>query len=98
MRRQNINKNNVLREIYSNLGIPLAFSGKILDLILDIITEGLKKNNKVKISGFGTFKIINKVSRIGRNPKSKQVYMIKARKVVSFYPSKEIKRFINDKK
>tara|TARA_B100001123_G_C15320648_1_gene1027772 strand:- start:881 stop:1177 length:297 start_codon:yes stop_codon:yes gene_type:complete len=98
MKRKNISKNNVLREIHSNLGIPIVFSGKILDSILEIITEGLNKNNKVKISGFGTFKIINKKSRIGRNPKSQELYTIKSRKVVSFYPSKEVRRKINDKK
>jgi integration host factor subunit alpha len=98
MKRQNISKNNVLREIYSNLGIPITFSGKILDSILEIIAEGLNKNSKVKISGFGTFKIINKKSRIGRNPKSQELYTIKPRKVVSFYPSKEVRKIINDKK
>jgi len=98
MKRDNINKDNVLREIYSSLGIPITFSGKILDSIIEIITQGLNENNKVKISGFGTFKVIKKKSRIGRNPKTKQEHVIKARRVVVFYPSKEVKEKINDKK
>ncbi len=98
MKRNNISKSNVLKEIYSSLGIPITFSGKILDSIIEIITQGLNENNKVKISGFGTFKVIKKKSRIGRNPKTKQEHVIKARKVVVFYPSKEVKEKINDKK
>ena len=98
MKRDNINKDNVLREIYSSLGIPITFSGKILDSIIEIITQGLNENNKVKISGFGTVKVIKKKSRIGRNPKTKQEHVIKARRVVVFYPSKEVKEKINDKK
>tara|TARA_B100002051_G_C16657891_1_gene597517 strand:- start:152 stop:448 length:297 start_codon:yes stop_codon:yes gene_type:complete len=97
MKRQNINKKNVLKEIYSDLGIPIAFSRKLIDSILEIIVEDLNKNNKVKISGFGTFKIINKKSREGRNPKSKELFLIKPRKVVSFYPSKEVRKKINEK-
>ena len=97
MKRQNINKKNVLKEIYSDLGIPISFSGKLIDSILEIIVEDLNKNNKVKISGFGTFKIINKKSREGRNPKSKELFLIKPRKVVSFYPSKEVRKKINEK-
>ena len=92
MKRQNINKKNVLKEIYLDLGIPIAFSRKLIDSILEIIVEDLNKNNKVKISGFGTFKIINKKSREGRNPKSKELFLIKPRKVVSFYPSKEVRK------
>ena len=97
MKRQNINKKNVLKEIYLDLGIPIAFSRKLIDSILEIIVEDLNKNNKVKISGFGTFKIINKKSREGRNPKSKELFLIKPRKVVSFYPSKEVRKKINEK-
>ncbi len=60
MKRYNISKNDISKEIYSNLGIPIVFSEKILNLILQIITEGLNKENKVKISGFGTFKLKKK--------------------------------------
>jgi len=97
-RRSNISKNDVLKEIYSNIGIPVVFSGKILELILQIIIDGLNKNNKVKISGFGTFKLRKKKSRIGRNPMTGKEYEIKSRKVVTFHPSTEVKRKINGKK
>ena len=63
--------------------------------ILNIITEGLDAENKVKITGFGTFKKLNKKSRMGRNPKTGKVYEIKARNTVSFYPSKKTKNLIN---
>ena len=95
MKRRNINKNDVLKEIYSNLGIPIVFSGKILELILEIIIEGLNSNNQVKLSGFGTFKLRKKKSRIGRNPKTKEAKVISSRDVVLFKPSKEFKTFIN---
>jgi len=97
MKRHNINKNDVLKEIYSNLGIPIVFSGKILDLILQIIIDGLNENGRVKISGFGTFKIRKKKSRIGRNPMTGKEYQIKSRNTVTFYPSTEIKKKINGK-
>ena len=98
MKRRNINKNDVLKEIYSNLGIPIVFSGKILELILEIIIEGLNSNNQVKLSGFGTFKLRKKKSRIGRNPMTGKEYEIKSRKVVTFHPSAEVKKEINDEK
>ena len=96
MKRDNITKNDVLKEIHSNLGIPIIFLKKILNSILEIIANELNTNNKMKISGFGTFKILNKKSRIGRNPKTGKEYEIKSRKTVVFYPSTKIKNKIND--
>ena len=55
----------------------------------------LKKSKKIKISTFGTFKIINKKERIGRNPKTKIEAKISARKVVTFKPSSFVKKRIN---
>ena len=98
--------NTVSKSIKPNPEVPcvfcppslyIDFSRKLIDSILEIIVEDLNKNNKVKISGFGTFKIINKKSREGRNPKSKELFLIKPRKVVSFYPSKEVRKKINEK-
>ena len=48
-----------------------------------------------KISSFGTFKVMNKNERIGRNPKTKIEAKIKPRKVVTFKPSLYIKNKLN---
>ena len=98
MKRNNLSKNIILKKINYNLGIPNSFSKKILTLFLKVILEGLNRDGKVKLSGFGTFKILNKKSRIGRNPKTKVEYQIKARKVVTFLPSYLTKKEINKKK
>ena len=64
MKRSNISKNELLKIINSNLGTPLSLSEKIINEIFNIIIEGLNSENFVKISGFGTFKILDKKSRI----------------------------------
>ena len=53
------------------------------------------KSGKIKISSFGTFKVINKKERIGRNPKTKIEAIIVPRKVVKFIPSTLIKEKLN---
>lgn len=96
MKKHNITKNEVTQKIHDNLGIPIIFSEKIINYLLDIISEDLKKNNIVKISGFGTFKLLNKSKRVGRNPKTKEEYEIKSRNTVSFYPSSKVKKLLNN--
>ena len=96
MKRSNISKNEILKIININLGIPLSLSEKFIDEMLNIIIEGLNTQRLVKITGFGTFKILEKKQRIGRNPKTGQTYEIKARRTVVFRPSKKFKHMINE--
>ena len=63
--------------------------------IIDIIIEGLQSDKKVKIHNFGTFKLSNKKSRIGRNPKTKEEHNISSRNVITFKASKILLKYIN---
>ena len=82
-------------KIYQNLGFSKNFSSTIIDNFFEILIQELLKSNKVKISSFGTFKIINKKERIGRNPKTKIEAKIVPRKVVKFKPSLLVKEKLN---
>ena len=61
------------------------------------ISENLKKEKKLKLSKFGTFSIRTKKSRIGRNPKTKEIKTISDRDVVLFKAAKEFKDLVNSK-
>ena len=54
---------------------------------LELIKQALERGETVKITNFGTFKILNKKEREGRNLKTGETVTIKSRKVVSFAPS-----------
>ena len=93
--RTNLTKKEIVNSIYMKLGLSKRILDIILEDILNIIFENLKKNKKVKISNFGTFEVRYKKQRSGRNPKTKETKIISARNVVLFKPSKEFKKFIN---
>ena len=97
MKRNNVNKKFIKDKINFDLGLPGTFSDKVLNSFFDIIIEGLINDGVVKISNFGKFKVLNKRSRVGRNPKTNETFEITARKVVAFYPSKAIKKKFNEK-
>tara|TARA_Y100001970_G_C13829934_1_gene649197 strand:+ start:42 stop:335 length:294 start_codon:yes stop_codon:yes gene_type:complete len=96
MIRNNITKKDLRNKIHYTLGIPDRLSEEILNSFFDIIIEGLLKDGEVKISNFGKFKVLNKKSRIGRNPKTKVEFNISKRKVVAFYPSLSTKKKLNE--
>ena len=93
--RINLTKKDLVNQVYMQIGFSKQISESLIDEFFSLIVENLEKEKKIKISKFGTFSIRNKKSRIGRNPKTKEVKMISQRNVVLFKPSKEFKDFIN---
>lgn len=71
-------------ELFEMMGVPKAQASKMLDLVLNSITEALAKGEDVTLKGFGTFKIVELAARTGRNPRTGETMKIPAKKVVRF--------------
>ena len=95
MLKKNLTRKDLSNKIYQNIGFSKNFSSTIVHNFFDIIISMIIKSNKVKISDFGTFKVLNKNERIGRNPKTKVEVIISSRKTVNFKPSQKIKNKLN---
>ena len=93
--RINLTKKNLVNLVYMQLGFSKQISENLIEDFLSTIVSNIKKEQKLKLSKFGTFSIRQKRSRIGRNPKTKETKMISSREVVLFKPSKEFKDFVN---
>ena len=93
--RDNLTKKDIIKSIYMQIGFPKKVIEEIINDLIDLIIDGIKKDKKLKIANFGTFILREKKSRIGRNPKTKEERIVKERKVVLFKPSKDFKKFVN---
>ena len=94
--RINLTKKDLINQIYMQLGFSKQVSENLINDFLSSIVLNLKKEKILKLSGFGTFSIRRKKSRVGRNPKTREQKMISSRDVVLFKTSKEFKEFINN--
>ncbi|WP_415276306.1 HU family DNA-binding protein [Candidatus Pelagibacter sp. Uisw_116] len=97
MERTNLTKKDLINSIYMQIGFSKNISENLIDDFFSMILEDLKKEKKLKLSKFGTFSIRAKKSRIGRNPKTKELTTITSRNVVLFRASKEFKDLVNSK-
>ena len=95
MIKKNFTRKNLSNKIHKIIGFSKNFSSKIVDNFFETLVSEILKSNKVKISSFGTFKVMNKKERIGRNPKTNVEAKITSRKVVKFKPSSIFKEKIN---
>ena len=95
MVKKNFTRKDLSNKIYQNLGFSKNLSSKIVDNFFEALISGIIKSNKIKISSFGTFSVLNKKERMGRNPKTKMEAKIFSRKVVKFKPSLLLKEKLN---
>ena len=75
---------------------------KILEIIFSEITKALYEGNNIEIRGFGSYKIVKRKARIGRNPKNSELVQIPQKKAIKWKMSKALfnklnKNFTEDK-
>ena len=62
-----------------------------MEAVLETISASLKKNQKVRLVGFGSFEVVKRKARKGRNPATGESIRIKASKSVRFRPGTKLK-------
>lgn len=92
-----ITRNDLADCLRDRFGLTATDAYKMIDVIFEEISESLINGEQVKFSGFGTFKILTKSARIGRNPKTGVPAVISARRVVTFRPSTEFRTRVGNK-
>jgi DNA-binding protein HU-beta len=65
-----------------------------VDCVLSSITKVLKKGGDITLTGFGTFKVVKRKARNGRNPSTGEAIKIKATKAPKFTPGKLLKEAV----
>ena len=90
-------KADIVEEVYERVGISKQEAFRLTELFFDIMKEGLEKDEKVKISGFGNFVVRAKRARRGRNPQTGEDITITPRRVLTFKSSPLLKQALNNK-
>ena len=69
---------------------------RLVELVFESIIESLNQGEKIELRGFGSFRVRERGSRRGRNPKTGEPVDIPAKRVPYFKPGKELKELINE--
>ena len=83
-------KQELAAKIAQDVKISKASANKAIDSLIEGIFKALKKGEKVTFVGFGTFSVVKKKARQGRNPKTGEPITIKARKAAKFKPGAKL--------
>ncbi|MGB0634658.1 MAG: integration host factor subunit alpha [Paracoccaceae bacterium] len=91
MSSKTLTRTTLSEAVYRELGLSRAESAELVESVLNHICDALVRGEQVKISTFGTFNILDKNKRMGRNPKTGLAATIAPRRVISFRPSQIMK-------
>jgi nucleoid DNA-binding protein len=89
-----LTKNNIINYLKKNSSLSISEASSIFESFLSVI-KSKSKSKSVKLSGFGTFSFKKTPKRAGRNPKTKDSYIIPELYKLNFKPSSAVKEQIN---
>jgi nucleoid DNA-binding protein len=89
-----MNKKEIAESIYKKLEIKRFEAYSFIDLLVEAIVDCLESGEKVVISNFGTFKVVDRKKKKVISPKDNQYMVIPERKIVKFLPSKSLKEAV----
>jgi len=85
-----MNKSDLVKAIAGAAQISRVAAEKGLNGLLSSMAEAMEEGERVSLVGFGSFSIVRRAKRLGRNPKTGEVIPIPPRKVVKFRPGKDL--------
>ena len=87
-------KADIVNQIAEATGLTKTDTATVVEGFLASVIDALQNGDHVEIRGFGTFKVVKRASRTGRNPKTGDVVKIPERPVPVFKPSRELRTVV----
>lgn len=84
-----------IEAIAAKSGLTKADSARAVEAFQSVVTETLKKGDKVTLTGFGVFSVSKRAARNGRNPRTGEVVKIAASNSVKFKTGSKLKEAVN---
>ncbi|NCT55444.1 HU family DNA-binding protein [bacterium] len=84
-------KTHLIEAVAKKAGITKAESARVVEAVVNSVTETLAKGEKVTLTGFGTFEVRQRAARMGRNPQTGATIQIPAQRTPAFRSGKSLK-------
>ncbi len=89
-------KQDLIRTVAQQTSRPESQVTPIVNAVFDVIEQALAQGDEVAISGFGSFRVVERPARTGRNPQTRQEITIGPRRSPAFRAGASLKRSVGD--
>lgn len=87
-------KTTFIEEVAAKLNTSKTQAEDLVKAFLETVEEQLAKGEKIQLTGFGTFEVVERAAREGRNPKTGEAISIPETKSPKFKPGKSLKDLV----
>ena len=84
-------KADIAQSIAQATGLTQTDTAAVIDGFIEAVRRALERGERVEIRGFGTFKVVERAARTGRNPRAGTYVQIPPRRAPAFNPSREVR-------
>ena len=93
-----MNKTELVAAMAEKCELSKKDTEKVLKAFTETVSEQLKKGEKIQLVGFGTFEVVDRAARTGKNPQTGKAINIAACKAPKFKAGKALKEVVKKKK
>ncbi|MDR3319924.1 MAG: integration host factor subunit alpha [Desulfovibrio sp.] len=93
--KRTLTKADIVEDIYGETDKNRADVKNVVEKLLEIMKNAIKKDRALLISGFGKFECYDKAARVGRNPQTEEAITLPSRRVVVFRLSRKFRTELN---
>jgi integration host factor subunit beta len=90
-------KADLVEEVSRAIAASRKDAEEIVENVFEAIVQALRKEDKIEIRGFGSFRTRRRRGRTGRNPKTGAKVQVPPKRIPYFKPSKELKELVNSR-
>ena len=90
-----LTKAELVEMLFDQVGLNKSQARAMVEAFFEVMRDTLESGENIKLAGFGSFRLRDKVPRPGRNPKTRSDFVIEARRVVTFHATPTLKQVIN---
>ena len=95
-KRSNITRKDLSKAINEKMGFSQRGANQMVDEVFACLKKTLLDEESIKLVQFGSFNVMKKEPRVGRNPRTGEVMEIAKRSMITFRPSKSLRARINE--
>ena len=90
-----MNKTELVAAVAEQAGLSKKDAEAAVKAFTDVVSDALKKGDKIQLVGFGTFEVSERAAREGRTPRTGETMTIEASKTPKFKAGKALKDLVN---
>ena len=93
--REGMTKAELVDQVARSTQLTKKHAEIMVNTVFDSIVDSLQSGEKIELRGFGSFRIRQRGSRTGRNPKTGAKVQVPSKRIPYFKPGKELKQLLN---